>query len=176
MFEHSDAIVSIDLFPDGPKAAAAFKRKDASGVKENANSESLVLSADRDGEIILWKVSSANEDQVLQFVSASKIVEPVTRAKFLSPGRVLVTTTHGTIWSILILKDSQGNDYLEKPIAVYRNDDLSAIWDFSIIQNPLRQQANQYDVLVASDSGQVRHVLIDHIQLVESRLITVSAF
>lgn len=62
MFEHSDAIVSIDVFPDGPKAAAAFKRKDASGVKENAYNESLVLSADREGEIIIWKVSSEDED------------------------------------------------------------------------------------------------------------------
>ena len=65
MAEHSNAVVAVEVFPDGPKAAAAFKRKDASGVKENANNESLVLSADRDGEVILWKVSSANKEQIL---------------------------------------------------------------------------------------------------------------
>jgi len=29
-----------------------------------------------------------------------------------------------------MLKDVQNKDYLEKPVAVHRNDDLSAIWDF----------------------------------------------
>lgn len=37
MAEHSNAVVAIEVFPDGPKAAAAFKRKDATGAKENSN-------------------------------------------------------------------------------------------------------------------------------------------
>ena len=65
---------------------------------------------------------------------------------------------------------------MDKPIAVYRNDDFSAIWDFSVIENPARQQAEQYDVIIASDSGQVNHILIDHLKLVVIRKIAVSFF
>jgi hypothetical protein len=68
-YEHSDAIVSIDVFPDGPLAAAEFKRKTASGEKENATNESLILSVDRDGIMNLWKISLEQDEQILQFVS-----------------------------------------------------------------------------------------------------------
>ena len=74
-----------------------------------------------------------------------------------------------------MLQDSQGNDYLEKPIAVYRNDDLSAIWDFAVVDNPESLGPNHFDVLAACDSGEVRHVLIDHLQLIKSHVVTVSA-
>lgn len=62
--EHSNSVVAINVFPDGKKAAAAFKRKDASGIKENLYNKTLVVSSDRDGEVILWKVSS-NQEQIL---------------------------------------------------------------------------------------------------------------
>lgn len=103
--EHSDAIVSLEVYPDGPLAAASCKKKDKQGEKVNPNSESLVLSADRDGNLVLWRVS-ADSDEVLSFVHTVQVPEPATRAKFSSDSRILVSTTHGTIWSILILKDS----------------------------------------------------------------------
>jgi hypothetical protein len=173
-FEHSDAIVALDVYPDGAKAAAEFKKKTPAGDKINPKDESLVLSADRDGNVILWTVSAGSE-QVLEFIYSVKVSEPLTRAKFLSSERILATSTHGSIWSILLLRDSQGNTYLEKPIAVYRNSDLSAIWDFAIISNPARQQQAEYDVLIANDSGEVKHVMINHLQIESSSVLIVSA-
>jgi hypothetical protein len=60
-YEHSDAVISLDVYPDGPKAAAEFKRKTATGDKVNPLNESLLLSADRDGNLILWSVMEGSD-------------------------------------------------------------------------------------------------------------------
>jgi len=114
----------------------------------------------------IWKIA-ASEDQILSFVSSVVVPEPATRSKFLTSKRILVSTTHGTIWSVQILKDSQGNKYLDKPIAVFRNTDLSTIWDFAIVESSLtgKQAESHYDVILASDSGEVRHVAIEFLQV-----------
>ncbi len=54
-----------------------------------------------------------------------------------------------------MLKDVQNKDYLEKPVAVHRNDDLSAIWDFQVVTHPSRNEKSEYDLIIASDSGLV---------------------
>lgn len=97
--------MSIDVFPDGAKAGKDFKRKDKTGEKENLFDESYVVSACRDGIVNLWKISAKNEDQILEFVSTVTVVEPITRVKFIQNDRIVISTTHGTIWSTLLLKD-----------------------------------------------------------------------
>jgi hypothetical protein len=79
--EHSNAIVSVEAEND------------------------LVLSADRDGILNLWRFT--DQDQILEFVSSIQISEPATRAKFFTHDHIVISTTYGSLWSIQVLKDSQ---------------------------------------------------------------------
>lgn len=100
-------------------------------------------------------------------------MEPVTRAKFVSSERIVVSTTHGTVWSVQVLKDSQQNLYLERPVAVYRNPDLSAIWDLAVIDVTGLTQ-NAYSVIAASDSGEVKLIHFDHLHISKEQTLLVS--
>jgi hypothetical protein len=82
------------------------------------------LSASREGTVNLWKViDDKNEDYVLSFLSDIKIGEPISGAKFFGKNRVVISTMFGSIWSSKLAKDSQSVYYLEKPVAVFRNED-----------------------------------------------------
>lgn len=46
------------------------------------------------------------------------------------------------------------------------------MWDFSVIANPSRQQPVECDVIIASDSGEIKHLMVNHLQIEGNYLLT----
>lgn len=97
-FEHQDAIVSIERAPD---------------------SHTEVVSASRDGAVMLWAVEPlANQmegEDVLRFIADQQIGEPLTKVKFISNSQILASTVLGNLYLLQISKDSQNVPFLDKP-------------------------------------------------------------
>ena len=129
-FEHQDAIVSVD--------------------KASNNS---ILTASRDGAIMLWTVG-ANQmegDDMLRFVADQHIRnEPLTRVKFINESQILASTIQGNLFLSEICKDSQNVPFLDKPKLFFHTD--SAIWDFGVFR--LSPDSPQ-QIVIAQDSGRV---------------------
>jgi hypothetical protein len=80
----------------------------------------MIITASKDGVVILWKLSpdnllgeSQDDEEVLNFVSEISIGEPITKAKWLNAEEVLVATTYGNLYSCKTGKDGQGNTFLD---------------------------------------------------------------
>lgn len=128
-FEHQDAIVSVEK-----------------------TSNNCILTASRDGAIMLWTVepNQMEGDDMLRFVADQQIREPLTKVKFISDSQILASTVQGNLFLAEIRKDSQNVPFLDKPKLFFQTD--SAIWDFGVFH--LTTDSPQ-QVVIAQDSGRV---------------------
>jgi hypothetical protein len=55
--------------------------------------------------------------------------EPLTRARWLTEGLILATTTQGNLYLVQLSRDAQGAECLMQPRVVYRAQHDVAIWD-----------------------------------------------
>ena len=57
----------------------------------------LVLSADKEGLICVWKVESG-ENELLQYVGEFDLQAPITKAKWVSVRELVIATTEGKLY------------------------------------------------------------------------------
>ena len=143
-YEHCDSIISVE--------ANAAESTEAAPVR--------LLTASKDGGVYLWAIlgDSVDPDDRLSYVDDAMIEEPLTRAKWLTPKCIIVSTTHGNLYTMELSKDSQNVECLMKPQLVYSTTHDVAIWDMAVLS---ANGAAKVEVWVAEDSGKVNQLTLN---------------
>jgi len=115
-YEHSDAVISVT-------------------IQRVSNDRVYILSASKDGLLILWQFihdsnkQADDDDDLLKYCSELDLQTPLTKAKIVTTSEIYAATTSGHLFKVEINKDAQEVPYLQKnKVPVYETD--SAIWDF----------------------------------------------
>lgn len=126
-YEHSDAIVGLAA------------RQTEAGME--------VLTASREGLLIIWKVGTDDQDDMLHFSADFQLEKTITNAVFTGMGQIAVSTNEGELLTIQVGTDSQNVMSLQHPKAVSQ-------WDSSILDMVAFSQS---ELLLALDSGKIAH-------------------